>query len=303
MLWPDNAVSRSRETLSEYQHYAFRAIDRALTALEMAELRALSKRAAITPNSFVAEYHSGDFNGRPDDMMERYFDAQTYVSNWGTRDFQLRLPKQALERAKVKPYLVMDRQEVREKGDIVILTVHLDRDGGNTNFEHGAADWLPGLIPLRQDILAGDFRALYLGWLSGVQDGVVVETATEPPVPAGLDSLSAPLEVLTRLLQLDAQLLAVAAEKSSTLRTAKVLQTAATRLAQEKQQQAAERTLAARKKFLDTLGAREAEAWLEVEAAIGMPGHGPAKTTAFKEKAKMLRDLGELATRRYPRSL
>jgi len=41
--------------MSEYQYYEFLAIDRALTAEKMDELRALSTRATITPVSFTNE--------------------------------------------------------------------------------------------------------------------------------------------------------------------------------------------------------------------------------------------------------
>ena len=61
--------------MSEYQYYEFLAIDRPLTADEMAELRALSTRATITPVSFTNEYNWGDFKGDPDKLMQRYFDA------------------------------------------------------------------------------------------------------------------------------------------------------------------------------------------------------------------------------------
>ena len=40
--------------MSEYQHYAFAAVDRPLTPDEMAELRALAKRATLTPTQFIA---------------------------------------------------------------------------------------------------------------------------------------------------------------------------------------------------------------------------------------------------------
>lgn len=282
--------------MSEYQHYAFTAVDRPLTPEEMVALRALAKRATITPTHFIAEYHTGDFEGRPDDLMVRLFDAHTYVSNWGTTDFQLRLPTEALVRDVVKPFLVEERLEVRQKGEILILTLHLESGEGTTNTEN-AANWLPGLLPLRQDIMAGDLRALYLGWLAAVQDGLVADGTPEPPVPPGLDTLTPALAVLGRLLRLDESLLAVAARVSATARTAKGLKTAGKQLADDKQRLAAEHALAVRNKFLDTLSAREAQAWLEVEEVIGMPGAGPVKTAAFKAKAKLLRDLGELATR------
>ena len=31
--------------------------------------------------------------------------------------------------------------------------------------------WMASLIPIRANLLAGDFRALYLGWLLGVEHG------------------------------------------------------------------------------------------------------------------------------------
>jgi hypothetical protein len=47
----------------------------------MAELRDLSTRATITSTRFVTVYHWGDFKGKPDTLMERYFDAFVYVAN------------------------------------------------------------------------------------------------------------------------------------------------------------------------------------------------------------------------------
>jgi len=282
--------------MSEYQHYAFAAVDRPLTTEEIAELRALAKRATITPTQLIAEYHAGDFEARPDDLMVRLFDAHTYVSNWGTTDFQLRLPREALVRDVVKPFLVEERLEVRQKGEILILTLHLESGEGTTNTEN-AADWLPGLLPLRADIMAGDLRALYLGWLAAVQDGKVPDDTPEPPVPPGLATLTPALEVLGRLLRLDASLLAAAAGAPAKARTAKALKAAGQQLADDKQRLVDDKAQAVRNKFLDALSARAEQAWSEVEEVIGMPGGGPVKAAAFKAKGQLLRDLGELATR------
>lgn len=51
--------------MSEYQYYEFQAVDNPLTPQEMAELRALSTRATITPTRFQNVYHWGDFKGDP----------------------------------------------------------------------------------------------------------------------------------------------------------------------------------------------------------------------------------------------
>src|SRR5208283_3483907 len=82
--------------MSEYQYYEFQAIDRPLTADEMATLRHYSTRARITSTSFVNEYNWGDFKGDTDAWMAKFFDAFLYLANWGNRIFKLRLPSRLL---------------------------------------------------------------------------------------------------------------------------------------------------------------------------------------------------------------
>lgn len=83
--------------MSEYQYYEFQAVDRPLSKEQMAELRALSTRATITPTRFQNEYNFGNFRGDPHVLMEQYFDAFVYVANWGTRRLMLRLPTRVLD--------------------------------------------------------------------------------------------------------------------------------------------------------------------------------------------------------------
>lgn len=65
--------------MSEYQYYDFRAIDRALTKAEMAELRSVSTRAVITSTSFTNHYEWGDLKADPLKLLEKYFDTFLYV--------------------------------------------------------------------------------------------------------------------------------------------------------------------------------------------------------------------------------
>ena len=74
--------------------------------------------------------------------------------------------------------------------------------------------WLSSLIPLRSDILAGNLCSLYLGWLLCIDNGEVDESAIEPPVPPGLQNLSASLKGLIEFLRIDDDLVTVAAECS-----------------------------------------------------------------------------------------
>ncbi|MDB5311693.1 MAG: hypothetical protein JWO38_5895 [Gemmataceae bacterium] len=205
-----------RDAVSEYQYYEFRAIDRPLDDKARAALRAITSRARITSTSLVNEYHFGDFKGNPDRLMDQYFDAHIYYANWGSRRLVLRVPVRSFEPAAAKPYLVPDTAQVRHTTDHVVFDFHSESEGddffGDEAEEEGG--WLASMIPLRADLMAGDLRCLYLGWLAGVESGEVDEGTTEPPVPPGLFQLSAPLQVFADFLRVDPDLIEVAAAAS-----------------------------------------------------------------------------------------
>jgi hypothetical protein len=67
--------------MSEYPYYEFSAIDRPLSAAEMAQLRKLSSRGQISASSFINHYEWGDLKADPSDWMRRYFDAFVYTAN------------------------------------------------------------------------------------------------------------------------------------------------------------------------------------------------------------------------------
>ncbi len=69
-----------RFSVSKYQYYDFRALDRTLTKNEMATLRSISTRAAITATSFTNHYEWGDLKANPSKLLEKYFDAFVYVA-------------------------------------------------------------------------------------------------------------------------------------------------------------------------------------------------------------------------------
>jgi len=198
--------------MSEYQYYEFQAIDRPLDEQAMAALRSITSRARITPTSLVNVYHFGDFKGNPDRLIDQYFDAHLYFANWGTRRLMLRLPARCFDLAAAQPYCIPDVLKTRATGTHVVFDFHLDIEGGD-DFEEGEG-WLASLLSLRSDLLAGDLRCLYLGWLSGVESGAVDEDTSEPPVPDGLQQLSASLRRLADFLRLDPGLVEAAAVNS-----------------------------------------------------------------------------------------
>lgn len=200
--------------MSEYQYYEFQAIDRALTKTEMAELRALSTRATITPTRLQNEYHWGDFKGDPLTLMERYFDVHLYFANWGTHQFMLRIPRALLDAETALRYCFSDWAEVHTKGDYTILDLRSESEEGE-DWEEGPEGWLADLVPLRADLMGGDLRALYLSWLSCAEAGLLDDEDIEPLVPAGLGNLTASLKALANFLRVSDDLIAVAAKQSA----------------------------------------------------------------------------------------
>jgi hypothetical protein len=185
--------------MSEYQYYEFRAIDKPLTQRQMGELGKLSTRAEITATSFTNEYQRGDFRGDPHSMMEKYFDAFLYYANWGTHWFMLRLPAELVDVKAMKPYCGEDSFSLRTKGGHVILEFCSEDESGDWE-EEGDSSRLASLIPLRTDLLGGDFRSLYLGWLAALQAGEIGNDDPEPCVPPGMKRLSASLRSMAEFL-------------------------------------------------------------------------------------------------------
>jgi succinate dehydrogenase flavin-adding protein (antitoxin of CptAB toxin-antitoxin module) len=162
--------------MSEYQYYEFLAIDRPLTEEEMDELRVLSTRAAITPVSFTNEYNWGNFKGDPYKLVQRHFDAHVYVANWMTAIFMVRLPIEALTREVAKAAAVPYLLDIKSTSTHWIVTWSLEESENYDRFgmEDGRG-WMAWLAPVRDELLRGDLRSLYIGWLSTAPAGTVLD--------------------------------------------------------------------------------------------------------------------------------
>jgi hypothetical protein len=105
----------------------------------------------------------------------------------------------------------------------VILDMTSEDEPGD--WEEDLQGSLSALVGARSELAAGDLRPLYLAWLSGYGAWERDESAfddedddvVEPPVPAGLGSLTASQHALADFLRVDADLLGVAAETSPAL--------------------------------------------------------------------------------------
>ena len=195
--------------MSEYQYYEFLAIDKPLTSKEMAALRALSTRADITPVSFTNEYNWGDFKGDPDKLMQRYFDAHVYVANWMTAIFMVRLPIEVLAKETAQAMAVRYFLDFKAAKTHWVITWSLEESENYDRFgmEDGRG-WMTRLAPVRDELLRGDIRSLYIGWLAAVAGEIMDDDEIEPLPVDGLGSLTAAQQALAEFLDVDQDLLA-----------------------------------------------------------------------------------------------
>jgi hypothetical protein len=209
--------------MSEFQYYEFLAIDRALDEQQLAEVRALSTRARITAACFTNEYEWGDFRGDPRKMMELYYDAHLYFANWGTRQLMLRLPRVLLSLETAEQYCIDPDVAAWASGEHLILAMTSEED--EPEWDENSEESLSAIIGIRAELAAGDLRPLYLAWLAAYgtwerdEDAFDddEESELEPPVPAGLGTLTAPQRALADFLRLDDDLLTIAAQASPPL--------------------------------------------------------------------------------------
>ena len=213
--------------MSEYQYYEFLALDRPLTGEETIELRSLSSRAEISSRRFCNIYNFGSFRGSPEKLMEKYFDAHVYVSNWGTFNFMLRLPLGVIPQPILEQYASGDELAFRATEENVIIDWYRNDDGGGEWVD--GEGWIDRLTPIREELERNDYRSLYIGWLAAVQYRLGVDDEDteydqedmdgemddlEPPVPPGLASLSNAQMALAEFLDVDSDLLRAAAAAS-----------------------------------------------------------------------------------------
>ncbi len=203
--------------MSEYQYYEFQAIDRPLTQKEQEEIRKLSSRVQLTSRQAIFLYNFGDFRGKPENVLTQYFDMMFYIANWGTWQLMFRFPKAIVHPDWFKPYELSDTVTVSTTAKYVILDIEINEEEGVSGWIEGE-EWMPRLLPLREELMGGDLRLLYLVWLrtapylANYDD--LEDDPVEPPIPPNLDKLSKPLQAFVDLVELDPDLVAAAAQAS-----------------------------------------------------------------------------------------
>ena len=200
--------------MSEYQYYEFQALDHPLTTSEQTYISSLSSRVQLTSRSAIFTYSYGDFRGEPKELLEKCFDVMLCMANWGTRQLVFRLPKSVIDSSVFAPYCLPEQITVSTTSSYVILDINIDDEEYRTWIE--GAGCLSKFLQIREDILQGDLRALYLAWLKATSMSITEEEEDllEPPVPANLKKLPVYLENFIEFFDIDQDLITSATELS-----------------------------------------------------------------------------------------
>jgi hypothetical protein len=210
--------------MSEYQYYEWQTIDRPLSPSEWEDVSGLSSHMeTVTPTQAIVTYSWGDFKHDPRQVLLEYFDAHLYMANWGMRKLMFRFPKSVLDPQAIQSYCREDILMLELEGNYYILEFSLDDE--EPDYEWLNAEGMLGkLTPIREQIMQGDYRALYLSWLKAVsiEDPEEDNPEMEPPIPAGLGKLNSSHQAFIEFFELDEHLVKAAAKASPSLQPASV---------------------------------------------------------------------------------
>jgi len=204
--------------MSEYQYYEWQAIDRLLTPEEQSEVDGLSSHIEVTASYAMVDYQWGSFKHNARQVLLRYFDVHLYLANWGSRRLIFRFPQGLLDENAVNAYCVPDHISFETFGNYQVLDLELHDEEGLGWVETNGI--LSNFTRLRDDLIRGDFRLLYLAWLKAMtlnpywNEDIEVEDQIEPPVPEGLNQLTPALSRFIDVFDLDPILVKAAADAS-----------------------------------------------------------------------------------------
>ncbi|MGH2487304.1 MAG: hypothetical protein ACRDHE_14950, partial [Ktedonobacterales bacterium] len=205
--------------MSEYQRYEFMTGDRPLSRDQLAEVRKLSSHVGASSTHALIEYHWGNYKHDPLDTLYRYFDGFLYWANWGAPQLAFRFPHGLLPADLLAEY-GMDLDEFvtfTACADYDILDIHF---GEMETPDEWVEYELGSLMPIRDEVMGGDLRALYIVWLAAVRTVGAYDEEEEyeiavPPTPPAFGALTSAQQALADLLRLPPELLAAADNHSA----------------------------------------------------------------------------------------
>ncbi|OJW47170.1 MAG: hypothetical protein BGO67_03590 [Alphaproteobacteria bacterium 41-28] len=201
--------------MSEFQYYEFRTINRQLTQEEIEEVRKLSSRARVSRNRAIFIYNFGDFRGNADEVLLKHFDAFLYTSNFGTKKLSFRIPTRLLKTQSLCPYEYEYIVEIEPYEHNTLVALHFNNEeGGGWLEEEDCSTLLDELIPIRENLLLGDPRALYLALIANQEHKQINVYVKSLPVPPNLKELTPVLKSFTEFFEITPDLLKQIASQS-----------------------------------------------------------------------------------------
>jgi hypothetical protein len=229
MALHEHTAHEQAQRMSEYQRYEWMTSDRPLTRTQREAVNVLSSHIEVNSTHALVEYHWSDFKHDPLQVLHDFFDGFLYWANWGAPEVALRFPHGML------PDDLLDGYDLDE---FVTIRQDLDYDILDIRFSELEApeDWveyeLGSLLALREELMDGDVRALYIVWLAserlmgigegddqGDRDDADEDEGEDddvdvPSIPPGLGTLTAAQQALAELLQVPQELLVAAGRQS-----------------------------------------------------------------------------------------
>ncbi len=210
--------------MSEYQYYEWQRLEGPLTLAEQNAVDALSSHIEVSSMQASVSYNWGDFKHNPIKILAKHFDAYLYFANWGSYDLAFSFPKGLIDADALDVYFDEDHVNITVVEDRLILKFEKqDEEGYCGDYEEQG--YLSTLSRLRDDIIQGDYRVLYIAWLNAMaersswyeedeNDPDNFYKDPEPPIPAGLKELTLPLRTFVDAFEIDPFLISAAAERS-----------------------------------------------------------------------------------------
>lgn len=129
------------------------------------------------------------------------------VANFMTAVFMVRVPIEAIPEDMIRA--TADRYvfdfEATKTHWVVTWGLNESEDYERFNTEDGRG-WMARLTPLRDELMRGDFRSLYIGWLAAVSREEADDDDLEPLSVDGLGNLTVAQQALAEFIEVDEDL-------------------------------------------------------------------------------------------------
>lgn len=146
--------------MSEYQYYELCSLHSPLSPAARKEMQSLSSRVQVGTHNASYVYNYGDFRGKAEALLLKYFDVFFYIANWGTIRLMFKYPIEQVNIEELKKYCIKHVISCKEEGNYVVLDVHVQNEEG-FGWTEGEG-LLSDFLPLYEEIKLKNYQFLKL---------------------------------------------------------------------------------------------------------------------------------------------